>query len=88
MTGVQFPAGAIMGFFSLPPYPDWVWSPPSLLFNVYWGALTPEVKQLGCEADYSPPSSAIVLMGGAVPPHLQYSFMACCLVKHRNNLTL
>jgi len=42
-TGVQFLVWAWKGFFfSLPPQPDWLWSPPSLLSNKYqqpipWG---------------------------------------------------
>ena len=27
------------GFFSSPKHPDWLWGPPSLLFNGYWGFL-------------------------------------------------
>jgi hypothetical protein len=27
-------------------------------------------------------------MSGAIPPFLQYAFMAWCLVKHRDNFTL
>jgi len=38
-TGVRFPAGAVMGFFSLPPRQDRLWGPPSLPFNGYRGFL-------------------------------------------------
>jgi len=34
-TGVQYPAGTMMGFFTSPPCPDGPWGPPSLLFNAY-----------------------------------------------------
>jgi hypothetical protein len=36
---------------------------------VQWvpGAASPEVKRQGCEADHSPPSSAEVKNGGAIP---------------------
>jgi hypothetical protein len=37
------------------------------------GALSPGVKRPGREADYSPPSSAEVKNGGAVPPLLHMS---------------
>jgi hypothetical protein len=46
------------------------------------GALSLGVKQLGCEADHSPPSSAEVR---AIPALPKYAFMVWCLVKHRDN---
>jgi len=49
-------------------------------------ALSLGVKQLGHEANHSPPTSAKV-KGGAIPSLLQYIFMAWCLVKHRDNFT-
>jgi hypothetical protein len=39
--------------FSLPPYPEWIWDPPSLS-----GALSLGVKWLDCEADHSTVSNA------------------------------
>jgi hypothetical protein len=39
----------------------------------------------GREADYSPPSSAEVKNGGAIPPLHSYVFMAWCLIKHKDN---
>jgi hypothetical protein len=32
------------------------------------GVISLGVKQLGCEADHSPPSSAEIKNGGAIPP--------------------
>jgi hypothetical protein len=43
------------------------------------GALSPKIKRLGREADYSPSSSAEVKNGGAIPP-LPYVFMSWCLI--------
>jgi hypothetical protein len=52
------------------------------------GALSLRVKQLGCEADHSPPSSAEVKECMELYLHFpQYAFMAWCLVKHRDNFT-
>jgi hypothetical protein len=51
------------------------------------GAVPLGLKQLGREADHSPPSSAEVRMRGAIPLLPQYIFMAWCLVKHRDNFT-
>jgi hypothetical protein len=45
------------------------------------------VKQPGREADHSPPSSAEVKECVELYLHSQYAFMACCLVKHRDNFT-
>jgi hypothetical protein len=47
------------------------------------GALSLGVKQLGHEADHSPPSSAKVEECGTVPPLFQYAFMVWCSVKSR-----
>jgi len=33
--GVQLPMGTMMGSFSSSLHPNWVWGPPSLLFNGY-----------------------------------------------------
>jgi hypothetical protein len=42
-------------------------------------AVPPGVKRQGREADHSPPSSAQVKNGGAIPP-LPLAFMAWCLI--------
>jgi hypothetical protein len=56
-------------FLSSPERPDQPWGPPSLL-PIQWvpGALSPGVKRKGREAGHSPPSSAEVKNGGAIPP--------------------
>jgi hypothetical protein len=75
-------------FFSIPQRTDWLWGPPNLLSDGYRGALYLVVKRPGRETDHSPPSSVEVKNGGAIPPLLYtYVFMACCLIKHRNNFT-
>jgi len=59
ITGIQFPAPAMMEFFSSSPTrPDRFCGPLSLLFSGYRGSLTPRVKRLWREGDHSPPSSA------------------------------
>jgi hypothetical protein len=45
---------------SLPPCPERLWGPPSLLSNGYGGALSLGVKRPGRETDHSSPSSAEV----------------------------
>jgi hypothetical protein len=47
----------------------------------------PGVKQLGREADHSPPTSAGVKNAWNYTFTSQYTFMAWCLVKHRDNFT-
>jgi hypothetical protein len=43
------------------------------------------VKRPGCEADYSPPSSAEVKNAWSYTFTHQYVFMAWCLVKHKHS---
>jgi hypothetical protein len=62
--------GSIPGtarFFFSPQRPARVWGPLSLLSNGYRGSL-PGGKRQGSEADHSPPTSAEVKNGGAIPP--------------------
>jgi hypothetical protein len=51
------------------------------------GVLSLGVKQLGCEADHSPPSSARVKNAWSYTFIPQYVFMVWCLVKHRDYFT-
>jgi hypothetical protein len=51
------------------------------------GALSLGVKRPEREADHSPPSSAEVKEHVELYLHSQYTFMALCLVKHRDNFT-
>jgi hypothetical protein len=52
--------------------PDWVWDPPSLIFNVYCGLFTGE-KWLRHKDDPSP--LVQILLSGAIPPLAPYDFM-------------
>jgi hypothetical protein len=63
--------GSIPGrarFYWFPQRPDRLGGPPSLLSNGYREALSLEVRWPAREADHSPPSTAEVRNGGAVPP--------------------
>jgi hypothetical protein len=56
--------------------------------HIQWvpGALFPGIKQQGCEADHSPPSSTNVKNCGAIPPFP--IFMPWCLIKQMDKFTL
>jgi hypothetical protein len=71
-------------FFSSPPRPDQLWSPPNLLSNGYRGALSLGVKRLGREAAHSPPSSSGVKNVWSCNSTPQYVFTAWCLMKPRD----
>jgi len=66
---------SIFIFFSLPPRPDRLWSPPILIFKGYRGFVL-GVKRPGREADHSPPSSSEVKNGWNYVSTPQYVFMA------------
>jgi hypothetical protein len=52
------------------------------------GALPPEAKQAGGEADHSPPSSAKIKNSGAVPPLCHTSsWWGAQLIKHKDIFT-
>jgi hypothetical protein len=55
--------------FSAPQRQDGLWGQHSLLSNGYGGLFFSGVKGPVCEADHSPPSSAEVKNGEAIPPH-------------------
>jgi len=46
--------------------PDWPWGPPSLLYNGYW-VFPRDKEQPGCDAEPSPPSSAMGRMACTEP---------------------
>jgi hypothetical protein len=60
MTGVQFPAGAVIGFFLLAIAYILALGPIQPPIKWVLGAFSPGIKQLVCEADNSPPSCAEV----------------------------
>jgi len=61
--------------------------PPGLLSNGYQGFFPWRVKQLGHEADHSPPSRAEVKNAWSYTSTRPYAFMAWYLVKHRDSFT-
>jgi hypothetical protein len=71
------------GFFSCPQQAQWIWGPPYLLFNGYWGSF-PRVQQLGHAVDHKSPSSA------KVKNEWSYTNSACVCQygMDRNNFTL
>jgi len=76
-----------LGYFPFPTASKQALSPPSFLSNGYWGALFLGIKRPEREANQSPPSSSEVKNEWSLPPLRQHIFMACCLVKHRDNFT-
>jgi len=49
-----FDSQQVQEIFLFPQHPDCFWCSTSLLFNGYFGALSPRVKQQRQEADHSP----------------------------------
>jgi len=70
MTGVQFLAGSMMGFFLLATMSIPALGPIQSPIQWVPGVPSPGVKRLGCEADHSSPSTAEVKNGGAIPASL------------------
>jgi hypothetical protein len=56
-------------------YEDWLWAPSKLLFNRNKWFFTPGIKQLGDEADHTPPYSAKVKNEWTYTTTLPYIFM-------------
>jgi hypothetical protein len=61
------------------------WRPGIFLFTTV-SRMALGVKQPGRETDHSPPSSAEVKNVWSYTSAPQYTFMAWCLVKHRDNI--
>jgi hypothetical protein len=55
-------------FFSYPQCPDWQWGPLNLVSNGLRWLFFNGIERQGIEADHSPPSSAELKNGGAIPP--------------------
>jgi len=86
MTGVQFPAGAVI--LSLPHRVQTALRPTQ--HPIHWvpGALSLGIKRRpGREADLSLPSNAEVKNAWSYTSTPQYVFIAWCLVKHRDSFT-
>jgi hypothetical protein len=82
---VRFPGGSRI--FSSPQRSDRLWGPPSPLSSEYMDGF-PGINLPGCQADHSPPSSAKVNNGGAIPPFpLMCSWHNVYLIKQRQNFT-
>jgi hypothetical protein len=47
--------------FPLPPCREWLWNPPSLLWNTHQGYFL-QVQQLECESNQSSPSMAVPML--------------------------
>jgi hypothetical protein len=76
-------------FFSSPQRPDLLWGPPIIPSNGYWRTLYLESKaargvKLTTHLHLVPRLSIC----GAIPPLLQYVFMAWCLVKQRDRMKI
>jgi hypothetical protein len=73
-VGVRVPVGSRI--FSSPRHPDRLWGPSNLLYPMGIGALSPEVKRQGREADHSPPAKAEAKKMWIYTSTLPYVFMA------------
>ena len=71
-----FPCGGEK-FSSSAKLPHRLWFLPSLLLRTVTAALSPAVKQLGHEANHSPPSSAEVKNERSCTSTPPYAFIAC-----------
>jgi hypothetical protein len=73
-VGVRLPVGSRI--FSSPLRPDRLWGPHPASYPMGTGALSPELKRPGREADHSPPTSAEVKKMWIVTSTPPYAFMA------------
>jgi hypothetical protein len=68
-------------FSSLPPHPNRLWGPPTLLPNGCRGTVTEGEKQPGREADHSHPSRVEVKnewsYTSSLPVRLRYAVFSC-----------
>jgi hypothetical protein len=71
--------------FLLPSYSEQIWGPLSFLSSGYQGALSPRVKRPGREADYTPPSNAVVNNSWSYTSSPTCVFIAWWLIKHSDN---
>jgi len=82
-TEVRLPAGAVKGFFPLHHCVQTGSGAHPASYPVGTGVSFPGVKQPGCEADHSPPSSAEVQIewsNTSTPPQV---LMVLCIIQHR-----
>jgi hypothetical protein len=85
---IRFPAGAVMGFFSLRHRVQTVLGPTQPPIQWVAGTLTAGIRRPEREADNSPPSNVEVKNTWNYTSTPQYVFMAWCLAKEKNNFTL
>jgi hypothetical protein len=82
---IFLPGYGLDGPCSIPDRGKRFFSTPQLSLPVSYpmgaGDLSPGVKRQEREADYSPPSSADVKNGGAIPLLPPYFLMSLCLIK-------
>jgi hypothetical protein len=87
-TGVQFPVGAVMGFFSSPQSPDRLWAPPSLLSDGYRMLLPRGESGRGVKLTTRLYIVPTLRMRGAIPPFPNTSSWHGALLSTRTILPL
>jgi hypothetical protein len=76
-------------FISIPQHSDRRWRPSNLLPNGYQAFFSLGVKRPGLEANHSPPCSAEIKNGDAIPPLPKTcSWRFALLITHRDKFTL
>jgi hypothetical protein len=69
-------------FFSLLPYPDWLWGPPNLLYNGYWGSYpTGKVARAWLSTGTTLPFTFTCSYKVLSCPALSYCMLQCCCYK-------